>query len=155
MALERYRALRRAARGRDRRRQQQLARRHDAQAVYVYAQNAPTGALVRLAGTSGAVQLPMIVDPLVVHPDAQRERGRQEIAAAGRAREVQRTVPLFPTPAPPGMPDLGLVPVGALLEFDEVDGTWRGQVTSIRIDAQRTGDAFTVRQHLTLERQYR
>lgn len=127
----------------------------NAEAVYVYAQNAPTGALVRLAGTSGAVQLPMIVDPLVVHADAQRERGRQEIAASGRAREVLRTIPLFPTPAPPGMPDLGLVPVGALLEFEEIDGTWRGQVSGVRIDAQRNGDAFTVRQHLTLERQYR
>jgi len=127
----------------------------NAEAIYVYAENAPIGALVRRAGTGGVLQLPMIVDPLVVHPDAQRERGRQALAADGRAREVQRTIPLYPTPAPPGMPDLGVVPVGALLEFDEIDGTWRGQVTSVRIDAQRNGDAFTVRQHLTLERQYR
>lgn len=127
----------------------------NAEAVYVYAQNAPVGALVRRAGTAGAVQLAMIVDPLVVHADAQRERGRQALAADGRAREVQRTIPLFPSPAPAGMPDLGLVPVGSLLEFEEVDGVWRGQVNAVRIDAQRTGEAFSVRQHLTLERQYR
>lgn len=127
----------------------------NAEAVYVYAQNAPSGALVRRAGTSGATQLPMIVDPLAVHADAQRERGRQALAADGRAREVQRTIPLFPSPAPPGMPDLGVVPVGSLLEFEEVDGIWRGQVSAVRIDAQRTGEAFSVRQHLTLERQYR
>lgn len=123
--------------------------------VYVYAQHTPAGALVKITGSDGALQLPMVVDPLLVHADAQRERGRHELASAGRTRSVQRTVPLFPSPAPPGMPDLGVVRPGALVEFEDVDGTWRGMVTAVRIDAQRNGRALAVRQHLTIERQYR
>lgn len=123
--------------------------------VYVYAQHTPSGALVKIAGSDGALQLPMVVDPLLVHADAQRERGRHELASAGRTRLVQRTVPLFPSPPPAGMPDLGVVRPGALVEFEDIDGTWRGMVTAVRIDAQRNGRALAVRQHLTIERQYR
>lgn len=123
--------------------------------VYVYAQNAASGAFVKLTGSAGAVQLPMVVDPLLVTPDAQRERGRHELASHGRARTVQRTVPLFPTPAPTGMPELGVVRPGRLVEVEDLDETWRGMVTSVRIDAQRSGRALSVRQHLTIERQYR
>ncbi|MBD7987104.1 hypothetical protein H9645_03590 [Luteimonas sp. Sa2BVA3] len=127
----------------------------NADGVYVYAQNAGSGAFVKLAGSAGAVQVPMVVDPLLVHADAQRERGRQELAAAGRARTVQRTVPLFPTPAPEGMPELGVVRTGVLLEVQDTDETWVGMVVGVRIDAQRQGRALSVRQHLTIERQYR
>ncbi|PJK00850.1 hypothetical protein CO641_02450 [Lysobacteraceae bacterium NML91-0213] len=123
--------------------------------VYVYAQSHPSGALVKIAGTDGAHQLPMVVDSLLVHPDAQRERGRHELAAAGRMRTVQRTVPLFPAEPLPGMPDLGVIRTGALLELEDLDGTWRGMVTAVRIDATRSGRALSVRQHLTIERQYR
>lgn len=127
----------------------------NADGVYVYAQNAGSGAFVKLAGSAGAVQIPMVVDPLLVHADAQRERGRQELAAAGRARTVQRTVPLFPTPAPEGMPELGVIRTGLLLEIEDTDETWTGMVVGVRIDAQRQGRALSVRQHLTIERQYR
>lgn len=123
--------------------------------IYVYAQNAPSGAFVKITGSAGAVQVPMVVDPLLVHPDAQRERGRHELASYGKARTVQRTVPLFPTPAPEGMPDLGVVRPGKLLEVEDTDETWRGMVTAVRIDAQRSGKALSVRQHLTIERQFR
>lgn len=127
----------------------------NADGIYVYAENAASGALVKITGTAGAVQLPMIVDRLAVHADAQRERGRNELAGAGKKRRVNRTYPLFPTPAPAGMPDLGVIPLGALLEIEDTDETWRGQVMAVRIDAQRSGSALSVRQHLTLERQYR
>lgn len=60
---------------------------------------------------------------------------------------------LLPTPAPAGMPDLGVVRAGKLVEEEDVDGTWRGMVTAARIDAQRNGRALGVRQHLTSERQ--
>lgn len=127
----------------------------NADGVYVYAENAASGALVKITGTAGARQLPMIVDRLAVHADAQRERGRNELAGAGKKRRVNRTYPLFPTPAPAGQPDLGVIPLGALLEIADTDETWRGQVMAVRIDAQRSGTALSVRQHLTLERQYR
>lgn len=127
----------------------------NADGVYVFAESAPTGALVKLAGSEGSLQVPMVVDRLLVHADAQRERGRQELAAAGRARTVQRTVPLFPSPSIEGMPDLGVLRRGQLLEVQDTDETWVGQITAVRIDAQRAGQALSVRQHLTIERQYR
>src|SRR5690606_17579963 len=129
----------------------------NANGVYVYAQNSASGALVKIAGTDGAAQLPMVVDPLAVQADAQRERGRAELAANGIKRRMQRTVPLFPPP-PEGDDEaiaLGVLPLGALVEFEEPDETWRGQVMGVRIDAQRAGRALSVRQHLTVERQYR
>jgi hypothetical protein len=129
----------------------------NANGIYVYAQNSASGALVKVAGTDGAAQLPMVVDPLAVHADAQRERGRAELAANGIKRRIQRTVPLFPPP-PEGDEEaiaLGVLPLGALVEFEEADETWRGQVMGVRIDAQRAGRALSVRQHLTVERQYR
>lgn len=129
----------------------------NANGVYVYAQNSASGALVKVAGTDGAAQLPMVVDPLAVHADAQRERGRAELAANGIKRRMQRTVPLFPPP-PEGDEEaiaLAVLPLGALVEFQEADETWRGQVMGVRIDAQRAGRALSVRQHLTVERQYR
>lgn len=126
----------------------------NADGVYVYAQNNASGALVKITGTDGAAQLPMVVDPLTLHADAQRERGRAELAANGIKRRAQRTVPLFPPPVGEEDVALGVVPLGALLELEE-DETWRGQVMGIRIDAQRNGRALSVRQHLTIERQYR
>lgn len=128
----------------------------NADGVYVYAENNATGALVKIAGTAGATQLPMIVERLAVHADAQRERGRQALAAAGRIRSVNRTLPLFPAPADPGV-----IPRGALVEFEEAPEagapaeTWRGMVTGVRIEASRNGSALSVRQHLSIERQYR
>lgn len=127
----------------------------NADGIYVYAENAASGAFVKLAGSAGSNQLPMIVERLAVHADAQRELGRNALAAAGKKRRVSRTYPLFPTPAPVGQPDLGVIPLGALIEVQDTEESWRGQVMGIRIDAQRSGSALSVRQHLEIERQYR
>lgn len=122
----------------------------NANGVYVYSQNATFGALVKITGTGGEVQIPMIVDPLIVDADSAQERGRIELARAGRIKNETRVMPLFPQPHL-----LGLVPIGKLLEFEEAEGTWRGQVVGISISAQRSGQASSVRQTLTLERQFR
>lgn len=127
----------------------------NANGVYVYGEGSGTGALVRIAGSDGAQQLPMIVDKLAVTHDAQRERGRVELAGAGIKRTMQRSLPLFPPAAGSNDPALGAVPIGSLVEVEDVDESWRGQVMAVRIDAQRSGGALTVRQHLTIERQYR
>ena len=48
-----------------------------------------------------------------------------------------------------------VVRTGVLLEVQDTDETWVGMVVGVRIDAQRQGRALSVRQHLTIERQYR
>lgn len=119
--------------------------------VYVTT-GAGSGALVRIDGTGGELQAGLIVERLLVTADAQRERGRIELAAAGKIRQHTITLPLFAPPAEPG-----LIPVGALLQITdpaEPDGSWRAQVMGVTIDATR-GDGDSVRQTLTLERHYR
>lgn len=125
----------------------------NANGIYVYSENAGYGALVKLTGSSGSLQLPMVVESLTVSADPARERGRHELARAGRIKTETRTIPLFPSPAPPG-----LIPLGKLVEVEDGEGsenTWRGQVMGVRIEAQRNGRAVTVRQVLSIERQFR
>jgi hypothetical protein len=125
----------------------------NANGVYVYSENAGYGALVKLTGTDGARQMPMVVESLTISADPARERGRHELAKAGRIKTETRTIPLFPSPAPPG-----LIPLGKLLEVSDGDAiadTWRGQLMGIRVEAQRNGRAVSVRQILSIERQFR
>jgi len=119
--------------------------------IYVYPQNSTSGAFVRVTGTGGTKPMKMIVDPLAVTNPAQAARGIQELASKGRAKQEVRILPLFPAPASPG-----LIPLRALLEVTDEDGTtWRGQVMATSITATRSGGALSVRQTLTIERQFR
>lgn len=118
--------------------------------IYVYSQNASFGALVKITGTGGEEQLPMVVDALIVDADSAQERGREELARSSRIKERKLTIPLFPSPA-----EFGLVPCGKLLEFTEDEETWRGQVVGVTITAQRNGRNASVRQVLSIERHYR
>ncbi len=122
----------------------------NANGVYVYSENAGFGALVRITGTAGEIQVPMVVDRLTVSADPARERGRQELARASKIKTETVSVPLMPSPADPG-----LIPLGALLEIDDGSATWRGQCMGVRIDASRSGTAFSVRQQLQVERHFR
>ncbi len=124
----------------------------NAAGVYVYGERATYGALVKLAGTAGAPTLPMVTDSLLISADPVRERGRIELARAGIIKQETRTYPLFADPAPPG-----LIPIGALVDVEDQGEpqAWRGQVTGVRIEANRSDRALVVRQHLSIERQFR
>ena len=122
----------------------------NANGVFVRSENDAVAALVRITGTDGSAQLPMVVDRLLVTADAVRERGRSDIAGAGVIKQETRTIPLFPSPADPG-----LILPGKLLEIQDTDETWRGLVRSVRITASKSGGANSVRQILGMERQFR
>lgn len=123
----------------------------NANGVYVYAGTTGFGALVKITGTAGENSLQMVTDKLLTSADPARERGRQALAAAGKVRLETVTLPLFPSPADPG-----LLPLGKLVDVQESPSiTWRGQVQGVRIDASRSGGALSVRQILTVERQFR
>jgi|SRR5580765_3545692 hypothetical protein len=124
---------------------------NNANGIYVYPQNSTSGAFVRITGTGGVNPMKMVVDPLVVTNPAQAARGIQELAKAGRSKHEVRIFPLFPAPASPS-----LMPLRKLLELTDEDGTvWRGQVMANSITATRGGGAASVRQALTIERQFR
>lgn len=133
------------------------ARGPGANGVYVF-DGAGSGALVRIDGTGGEVQVTQIVERLLANEDALQERGRVEIARGGRITPHTLQIPLFPSPAAPG-----LLPLRALLQvtepLDPADpeadpDVWRGQVMAVRIDADRAGGPNSVRQTLTLERHH-
>jgi hypothetical protein len=123
----------------------------NADGIYVYSENDGYGALVLIDGTDGAVQIPMIVERLLVNVTPVRERARIELARAGRIKTEIRSIPLFPAPASPG-----LIPMGSLLTInDSSTESWKGQVKNISINADRAGSAISVRQTLQIERQFR
>jgi len=130
----------------------------DYNGVYVSGQNGGVVHLVKLTGTDGAKQLPMVNDPLIVHVDAARERGRNELAKGLKEKTETVTMPVLPAPASDTNP--GIIPPGSLLEIAELDGsTWRGQAMGTLIDAQRSGGGqsasagLSVRQTMPVERQ--
>jgi hypothetical protein len=80
----------------------------------------------------------MVVDPLITHIDAARERGRQILCAGGKRADVTLTLPLSA--------DIGLIKPGQLVEV--LDPAFRGYVDAVSINARRVDVIQTV----TLER---
>ncbi|MBD9407125.1 hypothetical protein IB236_17405 [Acidovorax sp. ACV02] len=121
----------------------QNRRNPDWEAVYVLGQvHGQKGHVVR-TGTAGAVLAPQVIDSLITHPDAVRQRGSAVLGAAGRGYTQSMTVPLLTGESYPG-----LILPGYLLQVDEPGLSWRGLVRGITI----TESAPTVRQQLVVER---
>lgn len=121
----------------------QNRRNPDWEAVYVLGQtHGQKGHVVR-TGTAGAVLAPQVIDSLITHPDAARQRGSAVLGAAGRGYTQNMTVPLLTGGSYPG-----LILPGYLLQVDEPGLSWRGLVRGITI----TESAPTVRQQLVVER---
>lgn len=99
-----------------------------------------TGGLLqaRLAGTSGSLQAPPIVDPLLTDTAAQIERAEAVLHGfGGRSRET-RTLQLHG----------GVVRRGALVRCMESAGAWVGMVRAVSVQASLS----RARQTLTMER---
>jgi hypothetical protein len=101
---------------------------------------------VKRAGSAGDWEAPQIVDPLVCAVAAARQRGRPVLGDGGRQSVDTVAMPLGP--------DLGLVPLGALLEVQDLRETWRGMVRSVRVSIKMAGEAADVEQVLEIERHY-
>jgi transposase len=113
--------------------------------IYVSGERAGiTGRVIR-TGSAGDVLAPMIIDGLITHADAARERGRSVLANVGKQAMVTLELPM--------MSSLGLIDPGQLLAFGEGSTLWKGLVRSTRINADWS-DALTIRQTLELERHY-
>ncbi|MDI3326785.1 hypothetical protein QKW35_20605 [Pontibacterium granulatum] len=110
------------------------------------------GVIVTLTrdGTAGNELAPVVTDPLITHADAGYERGRNEIAAGGSWESMNITTWLTQN----GTPGPGLMLPGYLVEIEDVDETYRTQISSTAITAQSSEDALTVRQVLTAERAF-
>jgi len=116
-------------------------------AVYVSGERqGVTGQVVR-SGTAGDVIAPMVVDGLITHADAVRERGRTILADVGKQAVVTLELPMLNS--------LGLLDPGLLISVGE--GTpakaWRGLVRATNITAD-WNQSLSVRQTIEVERHY-
>lgn len=79
-------------------------------------------------GTAGDMLAPMVTDPLITHVDAARQRGLAILGDTGKQLEVQLRLPVLAA--------TGILPIGALVEYDDGSGPKRGLVRSVNIEAQ-------------------
>lgn len=79
------------------------------------------------SGTAADLPAEMIVDPLITHADAARGRGRSVLGNTGAQQLLTLETPI--------LPDIGLYPVGALIQWHEGATTRRGIVRSCAVSA--------------------
>jgi len=114
-------------------------------AVYVSGERqGVTGHVIR-SGSAGDAVAPMVVDGLITHADAARERGRTILADVGKQAVVTLELPMPNT--------LGLLDPGLLIAIGEGSTNWRGLVRATSIAAD-WNESLTVRQTIEVERHY-
>lgn len=121
-------------------------------AVFVAGELEGVSARVKRSGSAAETYAPMVVDPLITHADAARERGRNILGDRGELARVEVDLPLFATPLAAGQP--GLVLPLQLVDVAEASETWRAQVVGTGIRAIRQGKELEVAQTVTVERHY-
>jgi len=114
-------------------------------AVYVSGERVGVTAQVLRAGTAGDLLAPMVVDALITHADAARERGRAVLADTGKQALVTLELPLLPA--------IGLLDPGLLIAVGDGNSPWRGLVRATRIAATWT-ESLAIRQTIEAERHY-
>lgn len=114
-------------------------------AVMVSGERHGLAARVFRSGTAGDAMAPSVVDALLTHADACRERGRSILADTGRQATVTLELPMLDA--------LGLIDPGQLVAVGDGAAGWRGLVRSTHIAAEWS-QSLTVRQTIELERHY-
>jgi len=112
-------------------------------AVYVGGEREGIIARVRRFGTAGDQLAPMVIDPLITHTDAARERGRAVLADSGRQAIVTLELPMLPS--------IGLLEPGRLIAVGENGNSWRGLVRGTNVSANWS-QSLVVRQIVDVER---
>lgn len=109
--------------------------------VWVFGRSQGVGVRVYRTGTDGAPYAQMVVDPLVTHVDAGRERGRNILSGSGKRAVITATMPL--------LPDVGLIVPGSIVEVADTP-SWKAYAVGVSISAS----LGKVIQTVTLERPY-
>ncbi len=115
----------------------------DFNAVYVGGEREGVIARVRRSGTAGDQLAPMIIDPMISHADAARERGRSVLADTGRQAIVTLELPMVAS--------IGLLEPGRLIAIGESGASWRGLVRGTTVSANWS-QSLVVRQVVEVER---
>lgn len=122
--------------------------------IFVAGQQSGGLTYVKLEGTSGADQAPMVSDALLTEETARVERARAELGAGGQQARVTATLPVRTGTGEPGVLQRGWVarvvdPEGGDTEI------WFGAVRSVNVSLTLPGegsDGFSLRQTVSLER---
>lgn len=94
-------------------------------AVYVSGEASGIRGHVVRQGTAGDVVAPMIVDPLITHADAARQRGISILADTGRQAFVTLNIPV--------LEETGIIEPGKFVEYVDGGETHRGIVRSTSV----------------------
>jgi hypothetical protein len=109
--------------------------------VWVFGRSQGVGVRVYRTGTDGDPYAQMVVDPLVTHVDAGRERGRNILSGSGKRAVITATMPL--------LPEVGLIVPGSIVEVSDTP-SWKAYAVGVSISAS----LGKVIQTVTLERPY-
>jgi hypothetical protein len=120
--------------------------RPDYDGVYCMGQQQGAFAFVRLAGTSGANQAPLVTDALLTDNDACSQRGMAVLGSSGQRQRHSLTLPVLSGSGEPGVLDVGM-----LVRVVEPGITWYGVVRGVAV----TLAAPTARQVIQVERHTR
>lgn len=94
---------------------------------------------VKRAGSAGDLVAPGVVDPLITHVDAGRQRGISILGDTGRRADVSLSLPV--------LPETGVIPPGQYIEYADGTTTYFGITRSVRVDVTWP----KVRQSITVE----
>lgn len=115
-------------------------------AVYVQGETAGVRGFVKLTGTAGDYQAPMVVDPMIGDEAAARQRGLTILAAGGKQARVSLDLPMHET--------IGVIEPSMLLKITGNDD-WYGLSRSVSISSSIATDGkITTRQTVEIERHY-
>lgn len=94
--------------------------------VFVSGQSQGVLGQVTRAGTAGDLAAPMVVDPLITHADAARQRGRAVLGDTGMQAFVTLRTPVLPA--------TGIIQPGKLVRYVDGSTVRLGLVRSTRVD---------------------
>lgn len=95
--------------------------------VFVSGQHVGVLGQVTRAGTAGDLLAPMVVDPLVTHADAARQRGRAILSDTGEQIHIGLRLPVLDA--------TGVIDPGTLLRYNDGDTPRLGLARGVRVEA--------------------
>lgn len=96
--------------------------------VYVSGETAGVLGQVTRAGTAGDALAPMVVERLITHADAARQRGTAVLSDSGRAIAMTLSLPV--------LPETGVIEPGVFVQYQDGSTERIGLVRSTQIDAR-------------------
>lgn len=108
-------------------------------AIYVSGETGGILTQVKRTGTDGGNPAPMVVNPLITHADAARQRGTKELSNTGRSKVITLQIPL--------LAETGIIAPGKIIKYTESGQDHIGVCRSVQV----TSDFPKIRQSIAVE----